>query len=105
MANAKRVSKDQGDERHQAALRQYAEGAKLLPKVACVALVPGPERDLFVYIDERDLDVVDRLFDIEDLMFEQLGEDMFDVHIRYLEGRPIEQTRPRSEKVVYQRGE
>ena len=103
MANAKRVSKDQGDERREAALRQYAESAGLLSKVACVALVPGPERDLFVYIDERDLDVMDRLFDIEDVLYEQLGEDMFDVHIRYLEGRPIEQTRPSSAKVVYQR--
>ena len=46
---------------------------------------------------------MDRLFDIEDVLYEQLGEDMFDVHIRYLEGRAIEQTRPSSAKVVYQR--
>ena len=103
MANAKRIGKDKGDEHRDAALRQYAESAGLLPKVACVALVPGPERDLFVYIDERDLEVIDRLFDIEDLLYAELGEDMFDVHIRYLDGRPIEHTRPPSAKVVYQR--
>lgn len=103
MASARKAQPSAEDAHREAALKQYAESASLLPKVACVALVPGPERDLFVYIDERDLDVIDRLFDIEDVMWEQLGEDMFDVHIRYLEGRPIQLTRPSSAKVVYER--
>jgi hypothetical protein len=103
MANARKVKRNEDDEKREIALKEYTENASQLPKVVCVALVPGPERDLFVYIDDRDLDVIDRLFDFEDVLYEQLGDDMFDVHIRYLEGRPIEQSRPSSVRVVYQR--
>jgi DNA-binding Lrp family transcriptional regulator len=103
MANARKVKPSPEEQRVEAALREYAARVERLPSVAAVVLVPGPERDLFTYIDARDLDVVDNLMDVEDAIFDLFDEDMFDVHIRYLEGRSLDETRPSTSQMVYQR--
>jgi hypothetical protein len=104
MANARK--NDPGDEkaRLNAALQEYASRMPDVPQVAGVALAPGPERDLFTYIDERDWDVCYRLMDVEDVLFEMFDDVLFDFHIRYLEGRSLEEAKPSSAEVIYRGG-
>jgi hypothetical protein len=72
-----------------------------LPQVVCIAYVPGPERDVFVYIDKNDRDVMDQLFDIEETLFEMYDDQLFDFHIRFLEGQDLRT--PTSSRLVYSR--
>jgi hypothetical protein len=75
-----------------------------VPEVAGVVLVPGPDRDLFTYIDDRDWDVCNKLMDVEDVLFEMFDDLLFDFHIRYLNGRTLEESIPSSAEIVYRRG-
>ena len=99
MANARRFSEDP---RIATGLKEYTSRVYSIPEVAGVVLVPGPERDLFIYIDDRDWDVMDKLIDIEDTLFEMFDDLLFDVHIRYLSGRSFDESKPHGE-VVYKR--
>src|SRR5690349_11768401 len=99
MANAQKLGEDP---RVAVGLKEYASRVHSIPEVAGVILIPGPERDLFIYIDDRDWDVMDKLIDIEDTLFEMFDDLIFDVHIRYLSGRSFEEAKPPGE-VIYQR--
>lgn len=101
MANARKSEGE--DSRVAEGLREYASRVYSIAEVAGVALAPGPERDLFTYIDERDWDVCDKLMDIEDVLYEMFDDLLFDVHIRYLDGRTFEDSKPSSAEVVYRR--
>src|SRR5947208_3221029 len=101
MANARKHD-DEG-ERLETGLREYASRMYSIPAVAGVALAPGPERDLFTYIDERDWGVCDKLMDVEDVLFEMFDDVLFDFHIRYLSGRTFDESKPTSAEVVYRR--
>ena len=84
-------------------LREYTRLASLIPAVAAVVVVPGPERDLFTYIDDRNEEAIEQLLDAEDKLFELFDDVLFDFHLVYLEGRPLRQMAPTSRKVVYSR--
>jgi hypothetical protein len=99
MANA---HKAENDPRIATGLHEYASRVYSIPEVAGVVLVPGPERDLFIYIDDRDWDVMDKLIDIEDTLYEMFDDLVFDVHIRYLSGCTFDESKPAGE-VVYRR--
>ena len=101
MANVRKAEDERG--RIETGLREYASRVYSIPEVAGVALAPGPERDLFIYIDERDWDVCDKLMDIEDTLYEMFDDILFDVHIRYLSGRTFEDSKPSSAEVIYRR--
>lgn len=103
MTNARKPRQTKEQLRLEAALREYATRVQGIPSVAEVAWVPSPEKDLFTYIDKRDLEVMDRLMDIEDELFDLFEDEMFDFHVRYLEGRSLEETRPSSAEVIYRR--
>lgn len=101
MANARKA--DSEAERLKTGLQEYASRMYSIPEVAGVALAPGPERDLFTYIDERDWDVCDKLMDVEDTLYEMFDDVLFDFHIRYLSGRTFDESKPSSAEVVYRR--
>ena len=101
MANARKA--DSEGERLEIGLREYVSRMNSIPEVAGVALAPGPERDLFTYIDERDWDVCDKLMDVEDALYEMFDDVLFDFHIRYLSGRTFDESKPSSAEVVYRR--
>ena len=101
MANARKA--DSEAERLKTGLQEYASRMYSIPEVAGVALAPGPERDLFTYIDERDWDVCDKLMDVEDALYEMFDDVLFDFHVRYLSGRTFDQSKLTSAEVVYRR--
>ena len=103
MANAPR-SEDSELQKLNAAMERYADEARKIPSVAAVVVVPGEERDLSTYIDKRDWDVSEKLMDIEDELFAAFDDQLFDFHVWYLEGRPLEDELPRNCRVIYQRG-
>jgi hypothetical protein len=86
------------------AMEIYAAKARDIPSVAAVAVVPGEERDLSTYIDERDWDVSDKLMDIEDELFAKFDDVLFDFHVWYLSGQSVEDMLPSNAKVLYRRG-
>ena len=86
------------------ALDEYVRLAAGIPQVASSVHVPGPERDLFTYIDDRDEAVLDRLNSIEDRLFELFDDVMFDFHVFYLQGRPVEVMAPSTGRVMFSRG-
>ena len=104
MANARPFETGDEKERLKIALQEYASRMPEVPEVAGVVVVPGPERDLFTYIDERDWDVCYKLMDVEDVLFEMFDDVLFDFHIRYLEGRSVDEAMPASAEVIYRRG-
>ena len=103
MANAPRFE-DSELQKLNAAMERYADEARKIPSVAAVVVVPGEERDLSTYIDKRDWDVSDKLMDIEDELFAAFDDQLFDFHVWYLEGRPLEDELPRNCRVIYRRG-
>ena len=46
----------------------------------------------------------EKLMDIEDELFAAFDDQLFDFHVWYLEGRPLEDELPRNCRVIYQRG-
>ena len=103
MANV-RKSDDSELRRLDQAMELYAAKARSIPSVAAVIVVPGEERDLSTYIDKRDWDVSEKLMDIEDELFAAFDDQLFDFHVWYLEGRPLEDELPRNCRVIYRRG-
>jgi hypothetical protein len=103
MANV-RKSDDSELRKLDQAMELYASKARSIPGVAAVVVVPGEERDLSTYIDKRDWDVSEKLMDIEDELFAAFDDQLFDFHVWYLEGRPLEDELPRNCRVIYRRG-
>jgi hypothetical protein len=100
MANARKTAGE--DPRIATGLQEYASRVYSIPEVAGVVLVPGPQRDLFIYLDDRDWDVMDKVIDIEDTLFEMYDDLLFDVHFRYLMDRTFDESKANGE-VVYRR--
>jgi hypothetical protein len=90
-------------QRLEAAMELYATKARVIPSVAAVVIVPGEERDLSTFIDERDEDVMNRLMDVEDELFAQFNDELFDFHVWYLDGRQLDKELPRNSRVIYRR--
>src|SRR3954447_7506962 len=84
-------------------LKEYMRIVSAIPSVAAIVVVPGPERDLFTYIDERDEGVLDQIADVEDELFRAYDEVLFDFHVIYLQGRPLKEMAPTSGKQIYLR--
>ena len=104
MANV-RKSDDSELRRLEQAIELYAAKARSIPSVAAVIVVPGEERDLSTFIDKRDEEVMDRLMDVEDDLFAEFDDELFDFHVWYLEGRPLDEELPRNCRVIYRRGD
>jgi len=104
MANPRRIEDDEL-RRLDEAMERYAAQARKIPGVAAVVVVPGEERDLSTFIDKRDEEVMDRLMDVEDDLFATFNDELFDFHVWYLEGRPLEQELPHNGRVIYRRGD
>ena len=104
MANA-RKSNDSELERLNEAMERYAEQARKIPGVAAVIVVPGEERDISTFIDERDEEVIERLLDVEDDLFATFDDQLFDFHVWYLSGRPLDEHLPAVHRMIYRRGD